>query len=100
MKLICCKSIISQTCKHTGTYIFVFSGIHTYIDMIAQRMREVTWNYTIVRNLCYVQNDIILIQYVCIKLRIGIYKPDGNTKTQDEELQQKNPPTTVRGDKT
>ena len=59
------------------------------MDMIAQRMREVTWNYTIVRNLCYIQNDIILIQYVLIKLRIGIYKPYGNTKIQYEELQQK-----------
>ena len=59
------------------------------MDIIAQRMREVTWNYTIVRNLCYIQNDIILIQYVLIKLRIGIYKPYGNTKIQYEELQQK-----------
>ena len=72
--------------------------------MIAQRMREVTWNYTIVRNLCYIQNDIILIQYVFIKLRIGIYKPYGNTKIQYEELQQKKKKKrkkekTVRGDK-
>lgn len=51
------------------------------------------------RNLCYIQDDIILIQYVFIKLRIGIYKPDGNTKIQDEELQRKNPTTIVRGDK-
>lgn len=49
-------------------------------------MREVTWNYTTVRNLHYMQNDIILIQCIFIKLRTGIYKPYGNAKIQYEEL--------------
>lgn len=80
----------------TDTHICIL--VHIYIGVTAQSMREVTWNYAFVRNLCYIQNDTILIQYVFIKLRIGIYKPYGNTKIQYEELQQKKEKT-VRGDK-
>ena len=49
-------------------------------------------------HILFTKNDTILIKYVFIKLRIGIYKPYGNTKIQYEELQQKKEKT-VRGDK-